>query len=118
MSDSTIFNAHIWTIPWRVILERGLAEMEEVSLYAYQISPPNDQLLYFAETLEECQAAALEERRELKQGDPDDELEAMAIFHCLVRMPDQQTLLRILNEETSPIEACVVQRKLVALVTD
>ncbi|MDX1004479.1 hypothetical protein GOE20_26870 [Sinorhizobium medicae] len=92
--------------------------MEEVSLYAYQVSPPNDELLYFAETFEECQAAALEERRELKEGSPDDEPEAMAIYRCLVRMPDQQTLLRILNEEISPIEACVVERKLVALVTD
>ncbi|MGK9259854.1 MULTISPECIES: hypothetical protein [Sinorhizobium] len=92
--------------------------MEDVTLYAYQISPPNDQLLYFAETLEECRAAALEQRQELKEGDPDDEHEAMAIYRCLVRMPDQQTLLRILNEETSSIEACVVERKLVALVTE
>ncbi|WP_018098288.1 hypothetical protein [Sinorhizobium meliloti] len=92
--------------------------METAALYAYQISPPNDQLLYFAETLEECQTAASEERRELKEGDPDDEHEAMAIYRCLVRMPDQQTLIRILNEEISPIEACVVERKLVALVTE
>ncbi|RVJ16624.1 hypothetical protein CN184_28185 [Sinorhizobium medicae] len=92
--------------------------MQEVSLYAYQISPPNDHLLYFGETLEECQAAALEERREIKESEPDDELQAMAIYRCSVRIPDQQTLLRILNEETSLIEACVVERKLVALVTE
>lgn len=91
----------------------------ETTLYAYQISPGNDDLLCFAETLEQCQAAALEQRRDFNDNDPDEgELDAMAIYRCVMRMPDQQTLLRVLNDETSLIEACVVERKLVAVVTD
>lgn len=93
--------------------------METATMYAYQISPGNDDLLYFAETLEECQAAALEQRRDFNENDPDeDELAGMAIYRCVIKMPDQQTLLRVLNDETSLIEACIVERKLVALVTD
>ncbi|WP_373413684.1 hypothetical protein [Ensifer aridi] len=93
--------------------------METTILYAYQISPPNDQLLYFTGTLEACQAAALEQRRDFNENDPDEgELGAMAIYRCVLRIPDQQTLLRVLNDETSLVEACVVERKLVALVTE
>lgn len=93
--------------------------MMETILYAYEISPGKDHLLCFAETLEACQAAALEQRRDFNENDPDEgELGAMAIYRCVLRMPDQQTLLRVLNDETSLAEACVVERKLVALVTD
>ncbi len=91
----------------------------EATVYAYQISPGNNDLLFFTETLEACQAAALEQRRDFNENDPDeDELGAMAIYRCVLKMPDQQTLLRVLNDETSLVEACVVERKLVALVTD
>ncbi|MCA1490469.1 hypothetical protein I6F11_05985 [Ensifer sp. NBAIM29] len=45
--------------------------MEETTLYAYQLSPGNDDLLYFTESLEECQAAALEQRRDFNENDPD-----------------------------------------------
>ncbi|GCA50752.1 MULTISPECIES: hypothetical protein [unclassified Sinorhizobium] len=93
--------------------------METATLYAYQISPGNDDLLYFTETLEQCQAAALEQRRDFIENDPDEgELAAMAVYRCEMKMPDQQTLLRVLNDETTLVEACVVERKLVALVTD
>ena len=93
--------------------------METATLYAYQISPGNDELLYFTETLEACQAAALEQRQDFNENDPDeDELAAMAIYRCVIKMPDQQTLLRVLNDETSLLDACVVERKLVALVPD
>ncbi len=93
-------------------LQRGIARCEETTLYVYQISPGNDDLLHFTEILDQCQAAALEH-------DPDEgELEAMAIYRCVMRMPDQETLVRVLNDETSLVEACVVDRKLVALVTD
>ncbi|WEX76646.1 hypothetical protein PYH37_004966 [Sinorhizobium numidicum] len=93
--------------------------METATVYAYQISPGNDDLLYFTDALEQCQAAALEQRRDFNENDPDEgELGAMAIYRCVMRMPDQQTLLRVLNDETTLVEACVVERKLVALVTD
>ncbi|MDX1083761.1 hypothetical protein GOL97_18140 [Sinorhizobium medicae] len=93
--------------------------METATLYAYQISPGNDDLLYFTETLEQCQAAALEQRRDLNERDPDyGKVDSMAIYRCVLRIPDTQALLRVLNDETTPIEACVVERKLVALVTD
>jgi hypothetical protein len=93
--------------------------METATLYAYQISPGNDNLLFFTETLEQCQAAALEQRRDFSENDPDEgELAAMAIYRCEMKVPDQQTLLRVLNDETTLVEAFVVERKLVALVTD
>ncbi|TCN32467.1 hypothetical protein [Sinorhizobium americanum] len=79
--------------------------METATLYAYQITPGNDNLLFFAETLEQCQAAALEQRRDLARMTP-------------TPTSLTQALLRVLNEETSLVEACVVERKLVALVTD
>ncbi|MDX1128716.1 hypothetical protein GOL24_31730 [Sinorhizobium medicae] len=87
--------------------------METATLYAYEISPGNDDLLYFTESLEECQAAALEQRRDFSENDP-----TKARCYGDLSAPDRQMLLRVLNDETSLAEACVVERKLVALVTD
>lgn len=36
------------------------------TLYAYQITPGSDDTLFFALTVEECRAAAIEQRRELR----------------------------------------------------
>lgn len=39
----------------------------ETTVWAYQITPGHDDLLFFAETEEACRSAALEQRAELKQ---------------------------------------------------
>ncbi|MCQ1779111.1 hypothetical protein NOJ05_18055 [Neorhizobium galegae] len=91
----------------------------EVTLYAYQIVPGGDHLLFFADTLEKCQAAAIEQRADLRQGDAeDDEIGAMAVYQCTMRLPDAKIMIDALNDHESLFRACVVDRKLIALVTD
>jgi hypothetical protein len=91
----------------------------EFTIFAYQIVPGEDHLLFFADTLEACQAAALEQRADLRQGDADcGDLGAMAVYRCTMRLPDEKTLIDVLNEKETLFRSCVVDRKLVALVAD
>jgi hypothetical protein len=92
----------------------------DFTIYAYQISPGSDESLYFAQSLEECQAAALRQRTELKDCDPElGDLGAMAIYRCTLRVPsDAATMLAVLNGDMTLFNACVVDRRLVALVAE
>ncbi|MBL3684845.1 hypothetical protein F2981_23350 (plasmid) [Sinorhizobium meliloti] len=75
-------------------------------------------MLYFAETLEECRAAALEQRQELKEGDPTTSMKPMAMLPLFVRMPDQQTCFAFERGKLAPSKLVSLKRKLVALVTE
>ncbi|WP_172730201.1 hypothetical protein [Neorhizobium tomejilense] len=45
-------------------------------------------------------------------------LEAMAVYQCTMRLPDAKIMIDALNDHESLFRACVVDRKLIALVTD
>lgn len=92
----------------------------EFTLWAYQVTPGSDHNLYFAEHEADCRRAALEQRAELKEGDPDDqeELGAMALYVFVFRSMTAGELVAVLNGEASLIETCAVDRKLVGLIAD
>jgi len=92
----------------------------ECTLWAYQVTPGSDNILYFAENEADCRRAALEQRAELKAGDPEDyeEMGAMALYSFAFGSMTAGELVAVLNEEASLIEACAVERKLVGLIED
>lgn len=92
----------------------------EFTLWAYQVTPPHDDTLYFAENEADCRRAALEQRAELKEGDPEDyeDLQAMALYVFLFRSMNATELVAVLNGDASLIEMCAVERKLVGLIAD
>ncbi|MCY1347057.1 hypothetical protein D9M68_678500 [compost metagenome] len=89
---------------------------ETTTLFGHQITSGNDNLLGFAETLEECKAAAQEMIDDLNEHEPNTELGTFAIYRCEILCPDRETLIRVLNDELSLPEACVVDRHLVATI--
>jgi hypothetical protein len=94
----------------------------EAFCFGYQTAAGNPMILFFASTLEECRTAALRQRRELRQDrcDEDDfkELEATSIFRCALQTPDQEVLMSLLNNESDLVEACLVEKQLVAVLCD
>jgi len=88
---------------------------ETTTLFGHQISPGNDDLLAFEETLDACKAAAKEMVDDINLHEPE-ELAPIAVYKCEIKLPDRQTLIRVLNEELSLLEACVVDRQLVATI--
>lgn len=92
----------------------------EVTLFAYQIVPGTDELLCFAQSLEECRAAAFEQRRDMRTGDADehDEIGAMTIYECVMSIGDVPTLVDILNDPTDIVCRLLVSKKPAALVVD
>ena len=94
----------------------------EFTLFGYQILPGSDENLYFAATLEDCQAAAIEQRQELMEDQVRDgvieQLGAMAIYRCVMRSPDQATLIKVLYGETELFDACLVEKKLVGSIAE
>lgn len=88
----------------------------ETILYAYQLSPGNDDLLWFAANQEECQRAALEQRAEVKVDE--EELGPMAIYRFVLRQLTPAEMIRVLNEEIRLIDSAAVDRRLVSVVTD
>lgn len=87
---------------------------ETTTLFAHQISPGHDDVLAFAETLDGCKAAAQDLIDDLNEHDPDEKLGAFAVYRCDILLPDRETLIRVLNDELSLLEACVVDKQLVA----
>lgn len=92
----------------------------EFTLWAYQVTPGSDHNLYFAEHEADCRRAAIEQRAELKEGDPDDdeELGAMALYVFVFRSMTAAELVAVLNGDASLIATCAVDRKLVGLIAD
>lgn len=92
----------------------------EIIVWAYQIVPGQDELLFFAETEEACRNAALEQRAELKQRDPEDyaEMPAMALHEFTLRPMTAGELVAVLNGDANIIGACAADRRLVGLIDD
>jgi hypothetical protein len=91
--------------------------------YAYQISPGRDDMLYFARTFAECRLEALQHRAEIRENDDEyrDHLGAMALYECVMKVPDPETLIRVMNVADDPnalFKACVVERHLIAVVAE
>lgn len=90
----------------------------EVVVYACQIISGDDDELHFAATFEECLQHASEILQDLRQ-DPDidvDTLGPRAVYECTLRTPDTATLIAVLNKDPDAIHACVIDRRLVAVV--
>lgn len=90
--------------------------MERTTLYGHQITAGNDSLLAFNETFEACKAAAQEMIDDLNEHEPDEEKGTFALYRCDIVLPDRETLIRVLNDELSLLDACVVDRHLVATI--
>lgn len=92
----------------------------EFTLWAYQVTPPHDDTLHFAQHEADCRRAALEQRAELKANDPEDyeELGAMALYFFVFRSMSPADVVAVLNGDVSLIEACAVERKLVGMIAD
>jgi hypothetical protein len=90
--------------------------------YAYQISPGRDDMLYFARTFDECRFEALQHRAEILENDEhQDHLGAMALYECVMKVPDPDTLIRVMNVADDPnalFKACLVERHLIAVVAE
>ncbi|KQY31845.1 hypothetical protein [Rhizobium sp. Root483D2] len=89
----------------------------EFTLFAFEIPPVRSGTLIFADNLKECESAALELRRELKQLDADD-VPAIGIFKCWMRVPDVDTIKHVLNGDVELLQSCLMERKLIAVVSD
>lgn len=90
----------------------------EITLYAFQIVPGSDEELHFAETLEECRSAAIEQREEMKSDEDYADIGAIAIYVCVVSIGDVPTLVDILNDGANVADRLLVRKKLVAVVLD
>ena len=92
----------------------------ETILYGFQISPGLDDEFSFHQTLAECQEQTLVHRVEIKREEPElyADLGGMAVYRFTLRQPTQEDFLVVLNERKSLLNACVVERQLVALVVD
>ena len=88
------------------------------TLWAYQVTPGSDNILYFAENEADCRRAALEQRAELKAGDPEDYegMGAMALYSFAFGSITAAELVAVLNDEASLVDACAVERKFVGLI--
>lgn len=91
----------------------------ETTLYAYQMSPGKDDLLWFTTSPEDCERAAREQRedmrRELSEGGV---IGAMAVYRFVFRGLQPFELALVLNGEWSIADIAVVDRTLVAVVAE
>lgn len=87
---------------------------ETTTLFGHQITAGNDDLLAFNETLDACKAAAQDMIDDLNEHEPDEPKGAFAVYRCDILLPDRETLIRVLNDELSLLDACVVDKQLVA----
>ncbi|WP_276118309.1 hypothetical protein [Pararhizobium qamdonense] len=87
------------------------------TLFAYELPSGDSASMIFADTVEQCHHSALELRRELRELDFE-AVPVMGIFKCWMRLPDEMTLKQLLNGEIDLLTACLVEKKLIALVAD
>ena len=90
----------------------------ETVLYAYQMSPGSDDLLWFAETAEECHLAAIAQRAEMLADNGGTQLGAMAVYRFVFRDLKPIELVWVLNEERSIVDIAAVDRRLVAVIAE
>lgn len=90
----------------------------ETTLYAYQITPGSDNLLWFAESQDACETAAREQRAELRKYDPDVPLGPISVYRYTLRGLSTAELVEVLNDQTTLLPTITVDRRLVAEITD
>lgn len=88
-------------IPTRVQLVRCSALRKTTTFFGHQITPGNDSLLGFNQTLEARRADAQAMIDDLNKHEPETRVGAIAVCRCDIKLPDQETLMRVLNEELS-----------------
>jgi len=89
--------------------------------FAYQVLAGSDEILHFGPSFEDVHDAALEQRSELVAAGElsPDQLGAMAIYECDMRLPEPQDVLDALNVRDEPmvlLDACLVQKRVIHLV--
>jgi hypothetical protein len=89
-------------------------------LFGYQVVPGSDEILSFSATQGECEAAALEQRRDIRANDPRgaDDLTGMAVYRFIIRPMTAVELVRVMNGEASVHDIAAIDRRLVALIAD
>lgn len=94
----------------------------EYTLFAYQTSSDEDQLLHFTRSLEDCRDAAKAHQQDLRGNDDyRDHIGVKAIYECRMQMPDIEIMIDVLNsiaDGQAFFRACVVERHLVELVVE
>jgi hypothetical protein len=91
--------------------------------YAFQIHPSHDDELLFSETMDDCYAGALEHWADIKVHHPDlARSGGLPVYRCRMMYPDAATMLQVMNSVDQAhrilYERCLVERKLVARVSD
>jgi len=113
------FSALWLRLPHLLVSEKPkTSKVQMTSLYAYQISPLNPSLLFYAETLEDCRAAALAQRAELRDDRNFGPVEPMAIYEVDVEMPNREKLLSVLNRDVDLTDAVLGKRRFIEFVED
>lgn len=87
------------------------------TLYGYQVKPGSDETLFFSLTIEECRAAAIDRRREMRNKLSQPQLEPMAIYECLFRI-DLVSLLEMLNNPDCVYSNVLLSKSVVEVVAD
>ena len=91
----------------------------ETVLYAYQMIPGKDDLLWFAATQNECQLAAIAQRSEMKKAASEDlQIEAMCVYRFVFRDLRPTELVDILNCASKLLDIAVVDRRFVSFITE
>jgi hypothetical protein len=80
----------------------------EITLFAYQFSPSTGEPMFFAETLDQCRAEALEQRADLKSYEDHADLAPFSIYECVVRV-DVPTMIDMLNDPEEAVERALVR---------
>lgn len=87
------------------------------TLYAYQITSGSDDSLYFALTPDACRSAAIRQRQEMREGDPEEPVGAMTIYECELRV-DLLSLLDLLNFPDEGNRRLLISKRIIELVVD
>lgn len=91
--------------------------------YAFQIHPKRDDELLFFETMDSCYADAVAHWTDIKLNHPDlAAVGSLTIYQCRMMYPDVTTMMLAMNSIAGAhrvlFEHCLIERKVVALVTD
>lgn len=89
----------------------------EITLYAFQFSPKASEPMFFAETLDQCRAEAIDQRTDLKSDPEYVDLPPFPLYECVVHM-DVATIIGILNDPDEAVERALISKRLIGLVVD
>ncbi|ANL04685.1 MULTISPECIES: hypothetical protein [Rhizobium] len=91
----------------------------EFTVYGHEIIAGSDVGMHFSATLEQSRAEVAAYREAMIRFDPIGEpLGALGIHEMVLRMPDVETMIVLLNSPYSLFATCLTSRKLVDIAAD